>query len=71
MKEEGGQKNQFKVGDLVQFDFYHTIGIVTEIKLAKEFDPLDNVTDVKILWSDGEEFWCLDFTLEPIQSGSY
>ena len=54
---------KFKVGDLVQFDYHHTIGLVTEVKLAEEFEPSENITDVKVLWMDGEEFWCLDFTL--------
>ena len=56
--------DKFKIGDLVQFDCSRVAGIVTDIKNAPEFEPPDKVADVKVLWSDGEEFWCLDFTLK-------
>jgi len=55
--------NKFKIGDLVQFDCAPKIGIVTEIKNAPEFEPPEKIADVKVCWVDGEEFWCLDFTL--------
>ena len=51
------------VGDLVQFDISHVIGVVTDIKLADAFDPSEKINDIKVLWVDGEHFWCLDFTL--------
>lgn len=54
---------KFKVGDLVQFDLFHIAGIVTKVKLSDAFDPSEKITDVKVFWLDGEEFWCLDFTL--------
>ena len=57
---------RFKVGDLVRFDCSHMLGIVTEIKNAPEFEPPEKIADVKVYWLDGEEFWCLDFTLELV-----
>ena len=60
--------DNFNIGDLVQFDCSRMIGIVTEIKNAPEFIPPDKVADVKVYWVDGEEFWCLDFTLKLLSS---
>ena len=60
--------NTFNIGDLVQFDYSHMIGIVTDIKNAPEFTPPDKIADVKVHWTDGEEFWCLDFTLKLLSS---
>jgi hypothetical protein len=54
------------VGDLVQFDLSHAIGIVTKIKPADAFDISENITDIKVHWVDGEEFWCLNMTLKVI-----
>lgn len=55
---------RFNVGDLVQFDsFGHTIGIVTDVKNSPSFDPPEKIADVLVYWSDGIEFWCLDFCL--------
>jgi len=59
-------KHKFKIGDLVQFDICHVIGIVTDTKIAKEFKPSEEVMDIKVNWIDGTEFWCLEFTLVPI-----
>ena len=57
---------KFKIGDLVQFDTSRKLGLVTEVKNAPEFEPPEKIADVKVLWLDGEEFWCLDFTLELV-----
>ena len=59
-------KRKFTVGDLVQFDISHILGIVTDIKIAEAFSPLEEILDVKVYWRDGEEFWCLEFTLNKI-----
>ncbi len=59
-------KSKFAIGDLVQFDISHIIGIVTDTKLAEAFCPLEEILDVKVYWIDGVEFWCLEFTLKLI-----
>ena len=61
----------FKPGDLVYFDFLHTIGVVVETRELKEFtyedfDTDDKLYDVLVYWADGEAFWCLEFTLEHV-----
>jgi len=58
----------FRVGDLVQFDSSRAIGIVTDTKLADAFLPHEEILDVKVLWLDGVEFWCLEFTLVLLSS---
>jgi hypothetical protein len=59
--------SRFQVGDLVTFDFSHALGIVLAIKEAEEFTEYENdIYDVWICWSDGEIFWCLDFTLQHV-----
>jgi hypothetical protein len=58
----------YSVGDLVRFDVSNMVGIVTAVKNAPEFVPPDKVSDVKVRWVDGEEFWCLDFTLQLLSS---
>jgi len=57
---------KFQIGDLVRFDCSRKFGLVTEVKNAPEFQPPERIADVKVLWLDGGEFWCLDFTLELI-----
>ena len=42
----------------------HAIGIVINKKLADAFNPSENIHDLKVKWNDGEEFWCLEFTLK-------
>jgi len=59
-------KRKFAIGDLVEFDTTHVLGIVTDTKLAPAFLPLEEILDVKVYWSDGVEFWCLEFTLKKI-----
>jgi len=59
-------KRKFAIGDLVEFDTSHILGIVTDVKLADAFHPLEEILDVKVYWRDGEEFWCLEFTLKKI-----
>ena len=55
---------RFNVGDLVQFDSYgKTTGFVTATKNSPNFDPPEKIADVLVHWSDGIEFWCLDFCL--------
>ena len=61
----------FKPGDLVYFDFLHTIGVVVETReltefTYEEFDTDDKLYDVLVYWADGEAFWCLEFTLEHV-----
>ncbi len=59
-------KHEFKIGDLVRFDCSRKLGLVVDIKNAPEFEPPEKIADVLVLWLDGEEFWCLDFTLELV-----
>jgi len=58
--------DKFNVGDLVQFDSSRALGIVIEVKNVPAFNPPEKVSDVKVLWLDGIEFWCLDFTLRLV-----
>ena len=62
------KKRKFAVGDLVQFDVSRILGIVTDVKIAEAFSPLEEILDVKVRWIDGEEFWCLECTLKLISS---
>ena len=55
-----------EIGDLVRFDAAHQLGIVVAKRRALAFLPEEKVTDLKVLWSDGEAFWCLDFTLSGL-----
>jgi hypothetical protein len=59
-------KSRFQVGDLVEFSFTHAIGIVLDIKEEPVFSDYENVYDILVYWSDGEMFWCMDFTLRHI-----
>ena len=61
-------KRKFTVGDLVQFDISHILGIVTDVKIAEAFSPLEEILDVKVRWIEGEEFWCLECTLKMVSS---
>jgi len=58
----------FQIGDLVQFKNTKKIGIITDIKVAPAFLPLEKILDVKVLWFGGEEFWCLEFILKVLSS---
>jgi len=64
------KKNKFKIGDLVEFDYMHKLGMVVDVKISTDFDPSEEVQDVKVCWLDGEEFWCLEYTLKLISSYS-
>lgn len=55
-----------KIGHLVRFDRVHHLGIVIAIRESRAFHPEENIRDMKVLWNDGEAFWCLDFTLTSI-----
>tara|TARA_R110001583_G_scaffold125364_3_gene276944 strand:+ start:141 stop:347 length:207 start_codon:yes stop_codon:yes gene_type:complete len=56
--------SDFNIGDLVQFDSYgEAVGVVVDVRQSPNFVPPDRVYDVLVSWSDGEEFWCLDFAL--------
>ena len=55
----------------MQFDISRAIGIVTNKKLADGFDPSENIHDLKVRWSDGEEFWCLEFTLKLLSKREF
>jgi heat shock protein HspQ len=59
-------KRKFAIGDLVQFDISHILGIVINTKIAPAFLPLEEILDIKVHWADGEEFWCLEFVLKKI-----
>ena len=62
----------FSLGDLVRFDFSHKVGIVTGIKRSEDFPDLVEepcIYEIKVWWIDGEEFWCLDFSLELLARG--
>ena len=64
------KKPIFKIGDLVRFDVAHKLGIVVDVKTSTAFVPPEDVQDVKVCWLDGEEFWCLEYTLKLISSHS-
>ena len=64
------KKNKFKIGDLVEFDCVHKLGIVIDVKMSTAFVPPEEIQDVKVCWLDGEEFWCLEYTLKLISSHS-
>ena len=51
-----------------KFDISHILGIVTDVKIAEAFNPLEEILDVQVRWIDGEQFWCLEFTLKLISS---
>jgi hypothetical protein len=54
----------FGIGDMVQFDSYGTaVGIVIDVKDSISFEPSEKITDILVSWSNGNIFWCLDFTL--------
>ncbi len=53
----------FKIGDLVMFDSHYSLGLVIEIKPAYGFNPEEKIKDVKVAWTRGGAFWCLDCTL--------
>jgi hypothetical protein len=59
---------KYQIGDLVRFDISHSLGIILDIKKAESFDIHDKISDVLVYWSDGEIFWCLDFTLSPVST---
>jgi len=60
-------RSKYQVGDLVAFDFSHALGVVIAIKEAEVFTEYDNdIYDVLVCWSDGEVFWCLEFTLQHV-----
>mgnify|MGYP005815633893 CR=1 FL=1 len=58
----------FQIGDLVEFDAAHKLGIVIDIKTSTAFDPSEKVQDVKVRWATGKEFWCLEYTLNLLSS---
>ena len=58
--------DKFKIGDLVEFDASRNYGVVTEVKNSPVFTPPEKIADVKVKWMDGDEFWCLDFTLRLV-----
>jgi len=47
----------------VRFDSTYFLGVVIELKDAAAFDIKEGIKDVKVVWSGGGIFWCLDFTL--------
>jgi|TARA_R110000824_G_scaffold271234_3_gene459765 hypothetical protein len=59
-------KKVIKIGDLVTFEPISHLGIVIEKKNAEAFHPEEDIIDFKVLWGNGDAFWCLDFTLRPI-----
>ncbi len=59
-------KKVIKIGDLVHFDKVRRVGLVLDKKMACAFDPTEEITDIKVLWGNGDVFWCLDFTLQSI-----
>jgi hypothetical protein len=44
---------------------------VTNKKIAEAFDPSENIHDLKVRWHDGEEFWCLEFTLKLLSKREF
>jgi hypothetical protein len=64
-------KKPIKIGDLVHFDKVRRIGLVLDKKVAEAFNPEEEVTDIKVLWGNGDVFWCLDFTLQSISRLKY
>ena len=63
-------QHKFQIGDLVQFDFAHSLGIVIDIKKSEYFDHIEYVSDILVCWSNGEVFWCLDCTIQHVTSDS-
>lgn len=59
-------KKVIKIGDLVTFEPILHLGIVIEKKNAEAFHPDEEITDLKVLWANGDAFRCLDFTLSKI-----
>ena len=53
------------------FDFTHSTGIVINLKPAYIDDISDYDYDVLVYWSDGEIFWCADFTLTHVLADHY
>lgn len=58
------KKRPYQPGDLVRFDITRQVGLVLEVKKSRDFH--DNLQDVRVLWNDGEDFWCLEFTLQLV-----
>ena len=40
------KKNKFKIGDLVEFDCAHKLGIVIDVKMSTAFVPPEEVQDI-------------------------
>lgn len=59
---------KFQIGDLVEFSFHYSIGIIMDIRKEPTFEDHEEVYDVLVAWSDGEMFWCMDFTLNHVLS---
>ena len=68
MEQSINKKNKFNIGDLVRFDITHALGIVVDVKMSEAFIPPEEVQDVKVCWLDGEQFWCLEYTLKLIST---
>jgi len=64
-------KKSINIGDLVAFDNVRRTGLVIDKKEAEAFHPEEKITDIKVLWSNGDVFWCLDFTLQQISRLKY
>ena len=47
----------------MRFDSTYSLGVVIDLKDAVSFDAEEGIKDVKVVWSQGGIFWCLDFTL--------
>ena len=39
-------KRKFAIGDLVQFDISHILGIVTDVRIAAAFSPLEEILEL-------------------------
>ncbi len=64
-------KKTIKIGDLVHFDNVRHTGLVVDKKVAEAFHPSEKVNDLKVLWGNGDVFWCLDFTLRSISRAKH
>lgn len=54
---------KFRIGDLVRFSDDYYLGLVVELQPAHGFKIKENIIDVRVLWVNGQCFWCLDCTL--------
>ena len=55
-------------GDLVQFDVVRSLGVVIKIQKLQPMQH-EEMREVLVRWSNGEQFWCLECTLKSVLRG--